>query len=88
MSRGPHARDAYGLTVAQREAFMEWLVTGREPLERSSWTASAARATLGFRGLTAVECLPRVIRRMPDLIEPDSELGRVMAILLRKREAK
>lgn len=88
MSRGPHRRDAYGLTAAQREAFMEWLATGREPLERSPASASMARARLGFRGLTAVECLPRVIRRMPDLIEPNSEMGRVLAILMRKREAR
>ena len=67
---------------------MEWLVTGREPLNYSRRPAEAARKALGFWGLNAVECLPRVIQRMPDLLAPDSELGRVMAVLLRKREAK
>ena len=86
MGRGPHSRDAYGLTWAQREAFMEWIVTGREPLVRSRITALAARAQLGFRGMTAAECLPRVMSRMPDLIPPESEMGRVLSALLRKRE--
>lgn len=88
MSRGPHARDAYGLTAAQRLAFSDWLSHGRTT--KGAWdggTVQEAKRKLGFDGFTAVECLPRVMTRMPDLIDPQSEMGRVLAVLLRRREA-
>lgn len=85
MPRGPMARDRYGLTGAQRAAFMQWLMCGNvHATEWNAATISKAKVQLGFDGMNPIECLPRVLSRMPDLIDPESELGRVLTRILRR----
>lgn len=65
---------------------MEWIGTGREPLERSATSLVAAKRALGLSRATGIECLAWTIVHAPDWVPQESPIGKALARVLRRAE--